>query len=267
MIRRMLELASRNRSFRRRMPARFGSRNVYVSGDSALSYLMPSVSKSHDSLLDVAAEFATGATSVWDIGSNCGVFAVAAAHFAAPYAQILAVEPDPFLASLIQKTKTDPTNSDINLCVLCAAVTDGIGISPLRIAERGRSSNSLEGVEKRSQAGGIRFTQHVPTFSLDNLLAHFAPPSLLKIDVEGAEVAALRGATDMLRTVRPIVYIEVGPCLKDSATAFFLQHDYVLFDGDLTTRHPIASCAFNTIALPREATSRYCDSQGTTRRP
>lgn len=34
-------------------------------------------------------------------------------------------------------------------------------------------------------------------------------PTVVKIDVEGAEVAALRGMTETLRTHRPVVIVEV----------------------------------------------------------
>ena len=50
----------------------------------------------------------------------------------------------------------------------------------------------------------------MPTISLDDLLDRFGPPSLVKIDVEGAEVEVLRGATRLLKEVRPVFYLEIG---------------------------------------------------------
>jgi hypothetical protein len=41
MIRHLVERMSRNRAFRRWLPQSFGGRPVYLSGDSALSYLKP----------------------------------------------------------------------------------------------------------------------------------------------------------------------------------------------------------------------------------
>jgi hypothetical protein len=96
MIRHLVERLSRNSAFRRRLPSAFGGRPVYLSGDSALSYLKPDWAKASASLLNAAAKYAAGAKCVWDIGSNCGVFAIAAAHVAGPNAEFLAIEPDLF---------------------------------------------------------------------------------------------------------------------------------------------------------------------------
>lgn len=124
MIRRILERFTRDTSIRRRLPHRFGGRPLYLSGDSALSYLRPRWSMGSQSLLTAAAKYARSAGSVWDIGANCGVFAVAAAHVAEPGAFILAVEADPFLASLLQRSARLPANEDLAIHVLCAAVSD-----------------------------------------------------------------------------------------------------------------------------------------------
>ncbi len=58
--------------------------------------------------------------------------------------------------------------------------------------------------------GGVRYTQYVPTLTLDSLLHSFSPPQLIKIDVEGAEELVLQGATKVLTVCRPSVYLEVG---------------------------------------------------------
>jgi FkbM family methyltransferase len=50
----------------------------------------------------------------------------------------------------------------------------------------------------------------VKIISLDSMHAcgHLPPPSLIKIDVEGAEVSVLLGATDLLRIHRPTIFLE-----------------------------------------------------------
>lgn len=48
----------------------------------------------------------------------------------------------------------------------------------------------------------------VPTITLDGLLGSVLPPTLVKIDVEGAEVEVLRGAERLLSSVRPVLYLE-----------------------------------------------------------
>lgn len=253
MIRELLERFSRGTSIKRRLPAQFGNRPVYLSPDSALSYLKPQWAKASQPLLAAAAKYAAGARSVWDVGANCGVFTFAAAHVAAHGAQILAVEPDPFLAALVQRSANENENADRQVNVVCTAVSDQQGLARFLVAQRGRSSNSLEQTGHRSTAGGTRYAQYVPTVTLDMLLQHFASPDLIKIDVEGAEVLVLKGAERILRNARPILYVEVGEKQNAEVSRLLQQFHYRLFDGDASDGVPLNRCAFNTLAVPAES--------------
>lgn len=253
MFRSLLEQLSRGRAIRRRLPARFGSRPLYLSPDSALSYLKPNWARSSHDLLSAAEKYVNPSDSVWDIGGNVGVFALAAAHVSGSGGGVVAVEADPFLASLLQKTVCEPSNSDLRISVLCAAASSEAGIARFLIAARGRSFNSLERSGHRQQAGGSRYVQHVPTITLDSLLDHFARPQVVKIDVEGAEAIVLRGATRILNECRPLFYIEVGAEQNADVMAEFQRHDYRLYDADTDDARELTQCSFNTLAVPRES--------------
>ena len=253
MFRSLLEKLSRGRAMRRRLPARFGSRPLYLSPDSALSYLKPNWARSSHDLLSAAEKYVIPSDNVWDIGANVGVFAVAAAHMAGSGAEVLAVEADPFLAALLQKTVCEPSNSDLRMTVLCAAASSEAGIARFLVAARGRSFNSLERSGHRQQAGGSRYTQYVPTITLDSLLEHFAKPQVVKIDVEGAEAIVLHGATRILADCRPLFYIEVGAEQNADVMAEFQRHDYKLYDADAEDARELTQCSFNTLAVPRES--------------
>jgi FkbM family methyltransferase len=252
MIRRIAERLARGTVIRRRFPKDFGRRRIYVSPDSALSFLKPRWTASFQPLLDLAASHAAGADAVWDIGSNCGVFAVAAAHVAAIDAEIVAVEPDPFLASLLTKTVQLPENRCRTIRVLCAAISNRSGIGRFFQSARGRSQNSLEEAGPRSRAQGTRWAQDVPLISLDELLKQYRPPRLVKIDVEGAELLVLEGADRLLHEVRPHIYIEVGGEMNAAVTSLLRRHSYRLFDGDALAEGPRETCSFNTLAIPME---------------
>ena len=260
MLRSLLEYLSRGKAIRRRLPARFNRRPLYLSPDSALSYLKPNWARSSSDLLSAAVKYVGTSDNVWDIGGNVGVFTVAAAHVAGVGAQILAVEPDPFLAALLQKTACDPGNSDLRVSVLCAAASSEKGIARFLIAARGRSFNSLENAGHRQSAGGSRYVQYVPTITLDSLLEHFARPHVVKIDVEGAEALVLRGARRVLAECRPLFYIEVGAEQNAEVMTEFLRHDYRLYNADAEDERELTRCSFNTLAVPRE-------SSRTNRRP
>src|SRR5258708_33360746 len=88
----------RGRAIRRRLPGSVGGAVIFVAPDSQLKYLLPGTSGLDRQLIGWAKRYVGRGDIVWDIGANCGVFALAAAGLGA---QVLAVEPDPFLANIL----------------------------------------------------------------------------------------------------------------------------------------------------------------------
>lgn len=197
-MRTMLERLARNSRVRRRLP---NGAFIWVSPDSQLKYLKP---LGGDELLRLASDHIHSGSVVWDIGANCGIFTFGclAAN------EVVAVEADPFLCDLLQRSVA--SNKSLNIKVVAGAASDMNGLAEFAIAARGRASNHLVSAEGRTQAGGERARLFVPTITLDGMLEHLTPPTFVKIDVEGAEAAVLRGAQALLRLHKPTLYIEVG---------------------------------------------------------
>lgn len=65
------------------------------------------------------------------------------------------------------------------------------------------------------EVGGMAYrylNQHastVPTITIDEIAARTTPPDAITIDIEGAELVALRGARNVLRDVRPLVWCSI----------------------------------------------------------
>jgi FkbM family methyltransferase len=249
-IRRLAELFWRNRRLRRRLPARFGQRPIIVSPDAALRWLRPDESAFEPSLLALADHRITAGMPVWDIGANVGAFTLPAAHRSR--AAVLAVEADPFLAGLLRDTAGLPQNRDLDIEVLCVAIGDRDGAARFRIAGRGRASNGLESGTLSTQHGASRQIMTVPTFRLDTLLEDFTAPAFIKVDVEGAELLLLRGATRLLSEIRPTFYIEVSGASRTEACKIFAAAGYQLFDGDSdpTAPDPAGPHCTNLLAIP-----------------
>ena len=115
------------------------------------------------------------------------------------------------------------------------------------------SGPALEATGARSEAGGTRETQYVPTLTLDKLLETFPVPNLIKIDVEGAEEMVLRGANTVLSKYRPILYCEVGETQRKPVTALLESHGYQFFALNKGQLLPQPACCFNTVAIHRDA--------------
>ena len=254
MIRAIAERFSRNRVIRRRLPASVGGLPLFVSPDSQLKYLKPGIDAFDASLLQLAKDYIKPDSIVWDIGANVGILTFAAAGLATA-GQVLAVEADPWLAQLLRRTLTLSQNKSLDVIVLSVAIADRIGVLEFVIASRGRASNYLAAAGGWTQSGGVRQRVHVPTLTLDALMEQFAAPTFVKIDVEGAELLVLRGASRLLRDARPTLYIEVGLEHAQTAAALLREHNYVLFDSKvpIAAQSPLDVCVQDTLAIPAEA--------------
>jgi len=90
------------------------------------------------------------------------------------------------------------------------------------------------------------------TVTLDWLLGWFPAPAVMKIDIEGAEAWALRGAQRVLGEARPRLLLEVYEENADEVGDLLRDYGYRLFDAEarLEDRTPLTRPAFNTLALP-----------------
>jgi FkbM family methyltransferase len=245
----VLERLSRDRAFWRSMPAEFGRAPLRVTPDAALRWLKPGTPAFDPMLLEMSTRYVAPGAVVWDIGANVGVFSVAAAH---RDARVLSVEPDPWLHSLLAATIRHPRNERLSISVLCVAIAGEVGTARLAIASRGRASNYLESYFGRSDAGGVRTTCLVPVLTLDTLLRTHDRPTVVKIDVEGAEAAALNGAEKLLCEVRPTILIEVGSETRSDVIKRLQGAKYQVMDYETDKACDANSpAATNLIAHPR----------------
>ena len=204
-VRRLAEIASRNRKLIRRSPPEFRARPLVVSPDASLRWLRTDPWRDEHALIDAVKLLVRPGAVAWDLGANVGAFAICAADRSR--APLVAVEADAFLAGLLRETAQ--RNPDLLLEVLCCAIGPAPGVARFAIAGRGRSTNGLVAGAISTQHGESREIRTVPTLSADDLLAHFPKPDLVKVDLEGAEGMFMDGAGSLLSQVRPALYIEI----------------------------------------------------------
>lgn len=136
--------------------------------------------------------------TVVDVGANVGQFAVASAR-TFPTAKIYSVEPLPdCLPKLRHNTRRLP-----EVTILPFAVGERSGSVTFRVNAHAHSSSilALEDAHRRAFPDAVeQRTIEVPIRTLDEILADcpLPRPLLLKLDVQGYETQALRGASRLL---------------------------------------------------------------------
>ena len=258
-LRHAFEILGRNVSYVRKLPVEYGGGHCVVSPEAGLRYL-GRIASADPVLLELSRLLVQKNDIVWDIGANVGLFSVAASFFAGPAGEVISVEPDNWLVGLLRRTaslRNRDRQSPIE--VIPCAVSSEETLAKFCIAERGRSSNALEGLGS-TQMGGVRETNTVATIRLDWLLERRKSPALIKVDVEGAEAAVLSGATKLLTAVRPLLIIEVAGENAAAVTSSLASAHYQLFDGEATLsfEHPVPEACWNTIAIPEERVRSMC---------
>lgn len=143
-----------------------------------------------------------------DIGANHGTFALHLAGAVGRSGQVLAFEPQPRLAGLIRQSFD--VNQMSQGTVIEAACGEREGTLELHVPVEASGSASLH----REFLGRRAFsTVAVRVVTLDGVMAGHpvAGPVAIKLDVEGAEVAVLRGGREFLRAHRPPMLVELHP--------------------------------------------------------
>ena len=240
----------------RRLPAHSGGGAIVVNGRvGGLKYLLRRAANWDEELLNIADLLVRPGNQVWDIGANVGLFSKASAFRATETGSVLSLEADLDAVKLLSRTCLHRSPNHASMTVLPVAVSDEIGFVRFSISRRARASNSIEGFGS-TQTGGVRETRTLPCVTLDHLLDHFRSPDVLKIDVEGAELMALRGASRVLSQSRPLIYCEVADPTRSEVCSWLERHEYDLQDGkgfDRTFRSQhVSSETSNLVAIPKE---------------
>lgn len=142
--------------------------------------------------------------NVVDIGANIGFFTMLAASLVGPSGSVLAVEPNPRNARMIEVSRT--LNGFSNVTVLQAAAGRETGLLALHTSHSNGTTSPLQGVD-----ADILSARTVPCLALDRIVPARQPVHLIKIDVEGAEYNALLGCEALLRRNRPVIVSEFSP--------------------------------------------------------
>lgn len=145
---------------------------------------------------DALARLLEPGMTFWDVGAHIGWISLLAARLVGEGGRVHAFEP--LAENRARLAEAIELNSAGNVAVHAVAVAGESGEGLLR-AHASTSMWSLG-------SGG----EGVPTpcRTLDELAAELGPPDVLKLDVEGVEVEALRGGRELLAGRHPVLLVE-----------------------------------------------------------
>ncbi len=239
------------RSFRKKNPSSSTELHTIVGGmlkgrkllvDASGHWQQEMLSGTYDSFFfDYLAKLSLGGKIIFDIGTHVGYDALAFAEAVGKDGKVYAFEPNAAnLERLRQNVRANPDLAP-RIQISPLAISDASGIEEFVFSprvEKGSSSGSFldrshTTMEKDGYEKNAGFTRtSVETISLDRFIEREKiKPSLLKIDIEGAEYLALRGAANMLRSLKPTLFIEIhsifnmleiGDTLREAAYAITL---------------------------------------------
>ena len=143
---------------------------------------------------------------VIDLGANIGYFSMLSAFLVGEQGWVLAVEPNPANAKLLEASRQANGFDHVTVCQVAAAAAPGL----LALHASG-SNGTTAGLPDDVDALLAAVT--VPCVRVDSLLQADRQVHLIKADVEGAEYNALRGCTGVIARDHPHLVTEFSPGL------------------------------------------------------
>jgi FkbM family methyltransferase len=156
-----------------------------------------------------------------DVGANIGYYSIFFSKYLDDSAKIFAFEPSLEILPVLRKNIM--INNVYNVKILDLAAADHTGRDEFFVAEHHHESSLLR--EWSNNATTATKTV-VATITLDDFFERFNQsrfPDLIKMDIEGGGIYALKGCTKCITTNRPFILIESHNQGEDQAVSHLLQ--------------------------------------------
>ena len=172
-------------------------------------------------VVETAKAYMRPGSTVLDVGANFGQMSVLFSRFVGARGQVHSFEADPFVYELLQKTLA--ANNCQNVTARLGAVYDRPNqqlFYPVQDFTRFPAYGSY-GIDPNATAG-----RTVKTLTIDGLNIN-TPISFMKVDIQGSDLFALRGAVETIKRHRmPIIFEFEQQFQAEFRTSF---QDYVDF--------------------------------------
>lgn len=156
--------------------------------------------------IDVVISYAKRGGCAADVGANVGMFTIPLADKVGPAGAVFAFEPHPANAERLRQNCENNGASNVVVHELALAERDGVIVLQLG---KDAAYGSTVGVWPGKESGE---TLSVPCRTLDGIWQEAGRPqiSVVKVDVEGAELSVLDGARELLADCAPALLVEAN---------------------------------------------------------
>lgn len=202
------------------------------------------------------ARYLRPGTIFYDAGANIGFFTLIGARLTGQGGRVFSFEPDPEIAARLRENAA--RNGFAWVSIVEAAVYSHSGRVQFGRAEAAQSPDRGTGrvLSEKARAGAVQGQKAVATdargaqaadaavaepeanaapgnsprsVTLDDFARENPAPHVVKCDVEGAEVEALRGARQLLERERPVFICEIHSAECDAGVrAILREHGYAI---------------------------------------
>lgn len=164
----------------------------------------------------------------WDVGAHAGYSSLVAARAVGSEGRVHAFEPLPENVNRLERTFA--ANGLENVTVHPIALAAAAGLLALHV-----DANTRMGTLTSTSHGHADRTIEIPCSTLDAMCSSIGAPSLIKIDVEGAELGVLEGALALLAERHPpqLILELHEPDFVSKARALLPRHAF----EELSDRH------------------------------
>jgi len=180
---------------------------------------------------------------VLDLGANFGQMAVLFSQFTGPQGEVHCFEADPFIHELLKENLA--ANHCQNVTTHFGAVHDQANqelFYPQQDFKRFGAYGSY-GVDPNAITG-----RKIPTLTIDSLNIQ-TPISFMKVDIQGSDLFAMRGAIETIKRHRmPIIFEFEQQFQTEFHTSF---QDYIEFVDAISYRFETVIMGINYLIMPR----------------
>ncbi|WP_428376065.1 FkbM family methyltransferase [Lichenicoccus sp.] len=157
-------------------------------------------------VIAVFRRFVRPGAHVLDLGANIGYFTMLSASLVGPSGSVMAIEPNPGNARLIEASRRANGFAQVRVVQVAAGREAG-----LLVLHRSHSNGTTSAAP--DDVVSLLAAETVACVRVDGIVPRGRRIGFIKADVEGAEYLALSGCLRIIRRDRPVILTEFSPSL------------------------------------------------------